>query len=91
MELFLEIISAIVFSLLPKSKREKNMEKLKKEEWFLALWEDYRYGHILTHSKIIQRILGNTKLVEQLLTQNHEREQFIELVKQEHEDYVRLG
>ncbi len=93
MEFLFELIGEILMGLIPtpKSKMEKNMEKLKQEKWFLSLWQDYRYQHILFHNKKVKRTLRNNQLVDQLLTIAHEREKFIELVKHEHEKYVKLG
>ncbi|MCL6573355.1 MAG: hypothetical protein K6T88_17000 [Bacillus sp. (in: Bacteria)] len=91
MEFLFELIAAILMGFSPKSRMEKNMEKLKQEEWFLSLCEDYRYQHILSHSKKVKRTLCNNQMVEQLLSNIQEREWFIEIVKQEHEVYVKLN
>lgn len=93
MEFLFELIGEMLIGLFPtpKSKIEKNIEKLKQEKWFLALWEDYRYQHILLHRKKVKRILRNNQMVEQLITHTQEQERFIELVKLEHEKYVKLG
>jgi hypothetical protein len=91
MEFFIDLIAALLMGFSPKSRMEKNMEKLKQEEWFLSLCEDYRYQHILFHSKKVKRTLCNNQIVEQLLSNAQERQWFIEMVKQEHEDYVKLN
>lgn len=91
MEFLFELIAGILIGFSPKSRIEKNMETLKKEEWFLFLWNDYRYQHILFHSNKVKRILRNNQRVENLLTHSQEQERFIDMVKQEHEDYVRLS
>ncbi|HEY2420071.1 MAG TPA: hypothetical protein VGI04_01560 [Neobacillus sp.] len=91
MEFLFELIATMLMGFSPKSSMEKNMEKLKQEDWFLSLCEDYRYQHILFHSKKVKRTLRNKQMVEQLLSNAQEREWFIEMVKQEHEDYVKLS
>ena len=93
MEFLFEFIGEMLMGLIPtpKSKMEKIIAKLKQEKWFFSLWEDYRYQHILLHSKKVKRILRNNHMVEQLLTHAQEQKRFIELVKREHENYVKLG
>ena len=91
MEFIIELIGALLWGFNPKSRMEKNIEKLKQEQWFLSLLQDYRYEYILFHNKKVKRILSNNKMVGQLLSHEHERERFIALVEQEHQDYVKLG
>lgn len=82
--------NAIFYFYTPKSKLEKNIDKLKNEEWFSSLYEDYRYSYIIWHNKKVKRFLIKPKNIELLIKNEQEKESFIHLIKQEHNKFVGL-
>ena len=90
-DLVADIIGYFIPNLAPKTKFEKNITRLKEEAWFAALEEDYRYGYIIYQNCKVKRFLGNNNNVKMVLSMDDEREKFISLVKEEHEEFTRLG
>jgi predicted nucleotidyltransferase len=71
-----------------KSKLEKNIEKLKSEEWFKQLEDDARYSYIIWNNRKVKRFLVKDRNIRLLRTDEQVRNEFIDLVKHEHVKYV---
>lgn len=82
--------NVLFYFYTPKSKLEKNIDKLKNEIWFSSLYADYRYSYIIWHNKKIKRILIKPENIELLIKNEQEKEKFIHLIKQEHIKFVGL-
>lgn len=80
--------SILFYFYTPKSKLEKNIDKLIKEDWFAALYDDFRYSHIIWHNRKVKRFLMKYENVESLMNNEQDREKFIHLIKQEHNKFV---
>ena len=85
-----EIIGHFLPELLPKTKFEKNITRLKEEDWFSALERDYRYAYIIYENRTIKRFLSNEKNVKMIISMDMERENFINLVKEEHARFTKI-
>jgi hypothetical protein len=88
--LFELIANALLFFYTPKSKIEKNMDKLRNEKWFSTLMDDYRYSHIIWSNRKVKRILVKSENIELFIKNEKEREKFIKLVEHEHRKFVGL-
>jgi len=78
----------ILYFFIPKSKFEKNVDKLKQEDWFVTLDEDYRYNYIIWNNRKIKRYLIKSSNVDRLIENNQEQKKFIELIKKEHLKFI---
>ncbi|WP_040203492.1 hypothetical protein [Neobacillus jeddahensis] len=87
-DLLFDIGGAIIELLIPdrafNSKFEKNVSRLKEEDWFFTMTKDYRYHYIIYQNRKVRRFLANEKHVKMILSMDEERENFIRLVKEEH-------
>jgi len=89
LEFFFALISeAILYFFIPKSKLEKNVEILKKEEWFATLEEDYRYNYIIWNNRRVKRFLSKPKNLELLVEHSEAQKEFTDLIKKEHIKYT---
>jgi hypothetical protein len=88
--LFDLIVNALLFFYTPKSKLEKNIDKLRNEKWFSTLMDDYRYSYIIWSNRKVKRILVKSENVELLINNETEREKFINIVEMEHRKFVGL-
>jgi hypothetical protein len=68
----------------PKSNLGENVEKLKQEEWFAALEEDFRYNYIIWNNRKVERYLASSTNLAMLLNDDQEQKKFTELIIQEH-------
>ena len=78
----------ILYFFIPKSKFEKNVDKLKQEEWFVTLDEDYRYNYIIWNNRKIKRYLIKSSNVDRLIENDQEQKKFTELIEQEHLKFI---
>ena len=78
----------ILYFFIPKSKFEKNVDKLKQEDWFVTLDEDYRYNYIIWNNRKIKRYLIKSSNVDRLIENNQEQKKFTELLKKEHLKFI---
>ncbi|MDX1699230.1 MAG: hypothetical protein R3250_01370 [Melioribacteraceae bacterium] len=85
------IAEAFLFFFVPKSKFDKNVEKLKQEEWFSNLEQDYRYNYIIWNSRKVKRYIAKSSNLAILLKDNQEQKKFTELIKQEHIKFAIKG
>ncbi len=87
-ELLLDLAGEIIEYFIPdqatESKFIKHIERLKEEEWFATLEKDYRYSYIIYQNRKVKRFLCNEKNVKMILSMDVEKENFINLVKEEH-------
>jgi ribosomal protein L20A (L18A) len=88
--LFDLIANTLLFFYTPKSKLEKNIDKLRNEKWFSTLIDDYRYSYIICSNRKVKRILVKSENVELLMKNETEREKFINLVEMENRKFVGL-
>jgi uncharacterized protein YlbG (UPF0298 family) len=88
--LFQLIANVLLFFYTPKSKLEKNIDKLRNEKWFFTLIDDYRYSHIIWSNRKVKRFLVKSENVELLIKNETERDKFIRLVEMEHRKFVEL-
>ena len=79
---------AFLFFFIPKSKFEKNVDKLKQEDWFVTLEEDYRYNYIIWNNRKIKRYLIKSSNLDRLIENKQEQKEFTELIKQEHLKFI---
>lgn len=86
--IFRLIAESLLFLFIPESKFEKNVEKLKQEEWFATLDKDYRYNYIIWNNKKVKRFLTSTNNLNMLLIDDLEQTKFTELIKKEHLKYI---
>ncbi|MBS4215218.1 hypothetical protein [Neobacillus rhizophilus] len=91
-DLLIDIAGKIIEHLIPNptAKFEKNMIRLKDEAWFSELEKDYRYQYIIYNNRKVKRFLSNETNVKKIISMDLEREQFILLIKEEHEKFVGL-
>jgi hypothetical protein len=82
------IAESFLFLFIPESKFEKNVEKLKQEDWFATLDKDYRYNYIIWNNKKVKRFLTSTNNLNMLLIDDLEQTKFTELIKKEHLKYI---
>lgn len=66
------------------------MKRLRVEAWFIALEKDWRYGYILQNNTKVKQFIRNEKNLKMVLSMDEERDNFIHLVKEEHEKYTGL-
>jgi ribosomal protein L20A (L18A) len=83
--------NALFYFYTPKSKLEKNIEKLNNEKWFSTLYDDFRYSYIIWNNKKVKRFLVKSENVELLIRNELERDKFIRLIKHEHAKFVNLN
>jgi hypothetical protein len=76
--------------LSPQSKLEKLMLRLREEEWFSTLENDYRYEYIIHNNSRVKRFLSNERNVKMITSMDVEKERFISLVKEEHAKFTKL-
>jgi hypothetical protein len=88
--LFELIANALLFFYTPKSKLEKNIDKLRNEIWFSTLMDDYRYSYIIWNNRKVKRLLIKPENIEILMKNEIEREKFIRIVEIEHRKFVGL-
>ena len=88
--LFEIFANALLYLFTPKSKLEKNIDKLRNEKWFSTLYGDYRYSYIIWHNRKVKRFLIKSENVELLTKNEQEQEKFTNLIKQEHSKFVAL-
>ncbi|MGK7379357.1 hypothetical protein ACSFXN_16110 [Planococcus sp. 1R117A] len=81
-------VEAALYFYTPSSKFEKNIERLKKVEWFAEFEDDFRYNYIIWHDRNVKRFLVRSKNVDLLLNDEKERLHFIELVKSKHLKFI---
>lgn len=74
----------------PEGKLEKHIKRLKEEDWFSSLEEDYRYSYIIHQNRKVRRYLCNEKNIKMITSMDEEREKFIKMVKEEHIKFTRL-
>ena len=72
----------------PKSKFEKNIIRLREEDWFATLEKDVRYSYIIHQNRKVKRFLSNEKNIKMITSMDFERENFIHLVKEEHAKFT---
>lgn len=93
-ELLVEIVGEMIGHFLPdlspQTKFEKHLTRLRKEAWFSSLEKDFRYEYIIHHNKQVKRFLSSEKHIKMITSMEEERENFIRLVKKEHERYTAL-
>jgi hypothetical protein len=82
------IAESFLFFFIPESKFEKNVEKLKQEDWFVTLNEDYRYNYIIWNNSKVKRFISKSNNLNMLLIDDVEQKKFIELIKQEHLKFI---
>ena len=82
------IAEFFLFFFIPESKFEKNVEKLKDEDWFVTLNEDYRYNYIIWNNSKVKRFISKSNNLNMLLIDDVEQKRFIELIKQEHLKFI---
>jgi hypothetical protein len=85
-----DLISGLVEAIIPTpvSKLEKNIDELRKEEWFLQLDNDIRYNYIIWNNSKVKRILKKPENIKLLKCSADEREKFTHLVIEEHKRFV---
>jgi hypothetical protein len=88
-EAIFQFISQVTFST-KKTKFAKNIDVLQSEQWFVKLMEDARYEYIVLHNRNVVKYLSNIQNVEKLLQEEEEINRFIELVKEEHNHFVKV-
>jgi hypothetical protein len=82
------IAESFLFFFIPESKFEKNVEKLKQEDWFVTLNEDYRYNYFIWNNSKVKRFISKSNNLNMLLIDDVEQKKFIELIKQEHLKFI---
>jgi hypothetical protein len=85
------VANAFFYFFIPKSKFEKNIDKLQNEDWFSTLDRDHRYGYIIWSNRKVKRFLIKTENVELIMRNESAREKFIDLIKEEHDKFVGLS
>jgi hypothetical protein len=85
-----DLIGGLVEAIFPTpmSKLEKNIDELKEEEWFSNLNIDVRYNYIIWHNKKVKHFLRKPENIKILKSSEEEREKFIQLVIEEHKNFV---
>lgn len=78
----------ILYFFIPTSKFEKNVDKLKQEDWFVTLEKDYRYNYIIWNNRKIKSYLIKSSNLELLIENEQEQKKFTELIKQEHLKFI---
>jgi hypothetical protein len=82
------IAESFLLFFIPESKFEKNVEKLKQEDWFVTLNEDYRYNYFIWNNSKVKRFISKSNNLNMLLIDDVEQKKFIELIKQEHLKFI---
>jgi len=77
-----------LYFFIPKSKLEKNVDKLKQKDWFVTLEKDYRYNYIIWNNRKIKRYLIKSSNLENLIENEQVQKKFTELIKQEHLKFI---
>ncbi|MEH7439444.1 hypothetical protein V7182_18370 [Neobacillus drentensis] len=72
----------------PKSKFEKHLIRLREEDWFTSLEMDVRYSYIIHQNRKVKRFLSIEKNIKMITSMDFERENFINLVKEEHAKFT---
>ncbi|MBS4201673.1 hypothetical protein KHA93_18890 [Bacillus sp. FJAT-49732] len=86
----IDLLANALFFITPKSKLEKNIDKLRNEKWFSTLYQDYRYSYVIWHNRKVKRYLIKSNNVELLIRNEQEKEKFIKLIEQEHIKFTGL-
>ncbi len=85
--LVFKVEQKVVDYLLEPSQYEKNVERLKQEEWFSVLMADYRYEHIIRYNREVKQLLEDPQHVERLADNGEERKKFVAYI---HREYAKL-
>ncbi|WP_251551661.1 hypothetical protein [Neobacillus muris] len=92
-DLLLDLAGELIDFLIPDRKEkkwEKHIKRLKEEPWFNALEKDWRYEYIIYNNRMVKKFLASERNIKMITSMDEERENFIQLVKAEHEKYSRL-
>ncbi|TWT09349.1 hypothetical protein [Planomicrobium sp. CPCC 101079] len=73
----------VVDYLLEPSTFEKNVVRLKQEEWFSLLVSDYRYEHTIRYNSKVKQFLEDPHNADRLVNDQEEQKKFVALVHRE--------
>ncbi|NHM30846.1 hypothetical protein [Neobacillus terrae] len=87
-ELLFDLAGEIIGHFIPEraleTKFQKNINRLKEETWFGELEKDYRYEYIIYQNSRVKRFLSSEKNIKMITSMDEERDDFINLIKEEH-------
>jgi len=84
-----EIIGHFIPERALETKFQKNINRLMKEPWFCELEKDFRYEYIIYQNSRVKRFLSSEKNIKMITSMDEERENFINLIREEHVRFIK--